>query len=109
MTNEQIAKLRRLDAAATPAPWEARACSVVTPRDGFDIDGAPRPEEADLIAAARNALTRLLDEREALVEALARLESWVTCNVAADHDTENPAPDIKCLGNARRVLVKVYQ
>jgi len=66
LTAEEIAELRRLDREATPGLWEARACSVVTPRNGFDIDALPRPEEADLIAAARNALPRLLDEMERL-------------------------------------------
>lgn len=74
MDAKTIEELRGLDAKATPGPWEARACSVVTPRSGFDIDGIPRPEEADLIAAARNALGRLLDEREALLAAIKKIQ-----------------------------------
>jgi hypothetical protein len=104
MTREQIAELRKLEAAASPGPWKwgdaydfhehaahvasglDAECSNV--RDGHVVlrgagkellgpwaenagDSGLQAEIADLrlLEAARNALPRLLDEREALLEA----------------------------------------
>lgn len=69
-----IAKLRELEKSATPGPWQvgeenesraeifARRVIATVHRDRF---GAPRPDDASLIVAARNALPALLDELEA--------------------------------------------
>jgi len=88
---EVIAELTRLDAAATPGPWNncsCGKCGQVTGTDcaiaetfmagRFDYEGVPCPvgEQRDanaaLIAAMRNALPRLLSRlasREAVFEA----------------------------------------
>lgn len=81
MKREEIEELRKLEAAATPAPWER-----LDDNDPYVVE---RREEggnvakcfsyqngeanADATAAARNALPRLLAEREALVGALRAL------------------------------------
>lgn len=88
ITAEELAELRRLHEAATPGPWTSRKAYMDT--DGaFDygivghVDGElrviaetfgrvavskfpPAKESAEFIAAARNALPRLLDEIERL-------------------------------------------
>ena len=71
-----LARLRALDAAAAPAPWAAgpasphRAGTTVFNPDGVslvDYDGLfDTPADAELAAAARNALPALLDAIEAL-------------------------------------------
>lgn len=52
-------------------------------------------------------VSRLLDEREALREALTGLENWVTRNVSAEYIVGTPGPRIEALGVARQTLDKV--
>jgi hypothetical protein len=85
VTKEQIAELRMLDAEATPVPWTAimeplgpiGGRRIESPHDDYTVfatyddsqlEGAS-PADVPLAAAARNALPRLLDEREALLAA----------------------------------------
>ena len=87
MTDEQIAELRRLEKAATHGPWRwwtsnsmRRLSSDPSGKDGdvlrasIATDGVAdvvvSEQDQDLIAAARNALPLLLDERDALLKAL---------------------------------------
>ncbi len=83
MEKEQIAVLRKLSANGTPMPWNVARDSygmfdcLWGPGDTEIIRGGSdqRSSEAQgrdmhLVAAIRNALTRLLDEREALLAAL---------------------------------------
>lgn len=53
------------------------------------------------------ALRALLDEREALLEALSGLENWVTRNVSAEYVVGQLGVRIEALGVARQVLDKV--
>lgn len=62
LTDEQLAELERLDREATPRPWSNGAAY-----------GA-RVVDADLIAAARNALPELIAEVRRLRETLAKAE-----------------------------------
>lgn len=92
ITPEEIARLRALEAKATPGPWKAlnqsyrmrvyevfaggkNVCTASTCcEDGMD------EKDCNLIASSRNALPRLLDEverlRADLREALALLRLW---------------------------------
>jgi hypothetical protein len=88
LSEAEVAELTRLEKAATPGPWEvmpdgrARVnlvhvetgpeCSAGA---GLPVFSVPRKKEGDaeLIAAARNALPRLLAERRAFREALAEV------------------------------------
>lgn len=79
LTDDELDELERLSAANDPPPWKAwfegrdhtsgdsfiqvgegaeRADDLYVSRE----NGPPRPVDLDLIAAARNALPRLLDE-----------------------------------------------
>ena|SRR6185369_1247585 len=69
MTEEQIAELRRLDAAASPSEWPLAPEDMIT-RNGLLLTEA----EAAVLVAARNALPRLLEERKRLLEALRAVE-----------------------------------
>lgn len=80
ITPEQRAELRRLHEAATPGPWSKRGSGVYFhnswPYAPVVDDDRIGPENALLIAAARNALPALLDaadERDALRERLAEV------------------------------------
>lgn len=93
MTDAEIAELRALDAAATPGPWSAmraiderfyRDWSRSAPPNGrgyihqttptlSDEDQFARYEDAAFIAAARNALPRLLAMLDAERAEVARL------------------------------------
>lgn len=79
LTPETIAELRRLAEAATPGPWEARygvsweARVCATTSSLADVDSTAN---AELIAAAVNALPGLLDaaaERDALAAKVERV------------------------------------
>jgi hypothetical protein len=86
MTNEHIALLRRLHGEGTPAPWlpysrrDGEREAMIRAAGGVlfvGVDDGEHPElntgiDADtcLATAARNALPKLLDEREALLKAL---------------------------------------
>lgn len=94
--NSDLAELRRLEAAATPAPWSGSkgldsGCRVVRPRKalyGVDLgwyiatchvspsDGDNAAENAALIVAARNALPALLDRLEAAEYGVNRIQSF---------------------------------
>jgi hypothetical protein len=82
MTKEQIAELRRLDEAASP-DWSGLSHGnlYIWPYGALsteDTDPQYNHEQAkangELAQAARSALRRLLDEREALLGALKRVE-----------------------------------
>lgn len=79
MTAEQIAELRRLDAEATPRPWGYGSGDLVAHNGCYLIDA-----DASVLVAARNALPRLLDEREALLTALNDIASWDLDEAALD-------------------------
>jgi len=68
LTDEEIANLRELEAKATAGPWEDGIAGNwnVARFDGDDIVGVAHAASwnAALIVAMRNALTRLLDERD---------------------------------------------
>jgi hypothetical protein len=82
MTNEEITKLRELEAAATAEPWVGVAdaagrkrsyvcldyppAKVLNYCDGTGLYGWFSEGDADFIAAARNAMPGLLDELERL-------------------------------------------
>lgn len=59
---DTLARLRQLEAAATPGPWKWRELNS--------------PADADLIIAARNALPRLLDIAEAAPDVLEVLAAF---------------------------------
>jgi hypothetical protein len=107
LTPEERAELERLHREATPGPWEATDFS----EDGGMVWAAgerinhertmnrvaviERQEDATLIAAARNALPRLLEQIATLEAALGRLSSpsWVVdirehMDAAADNDED---------------------
>lgn len=79
MTSDQIAELRKLDREAKQPPWVDEG-GYVYPGDPDEVEGEAvwifgtddcgHPPTAALIVASRNALTKLLDEREALLKAL---------------------------------------
>lgn len=92
MKPAEIEELRRLEAGAIGAPWEADAdadnidgsdCVVVRGPSGNPAIAAvwTLHAEASLAAAARNALPRLLKEREMLLEALRPFASEGTKSV----------------------------
>jgi len=122
MTNEQIAELRRLEANAAPAPWvvgdEWEITFYAKPENDYQRersvgkpgypeavvqggeqrgDPAVSDEDAAFIAAARNALPRLLDEREALIQALQTMATHLRRSIdsgggptdGCHHDWEN--------------------
>lgn len=80
ITKDKLEELRRLEKAATPARWQSNGDGTeVTGPEFFDNDGNdwqsicgsfPHKGNANLIAAARNALPELLDEIERLRDAL---------------------------------------
>lgn len=89
LTDAEIAELEQMERAATPGPWrsdwrgtnhfeitspEGGSYWVVQPGHNCCDDENPRWDAAgqdlDLIAAMRNALPALLEERRALREAL---------------------------------------
>lgn len=76
ITPDEIAELRRLEAAATKAPWHQGPyykCDVHSPHQRRDRDYVVRgssalpcdADDAELIVKARNAIPRLLDALEA--------------------------------------------
>jgi hypothetical protein len=83
MTTEQIAELRELERNGTRLPWKLLPGPTVaaelpdTTMSVATVYGFQGPErrqaDALLIAAARNALPRLLDERDLLLVAVRRL------------------------------------
>jgi len=87
ITPEEIARLRALEAAATPRPWEQRH-EDISVRDGDDyltyggdLGGAfYQADNCAVAVAARNALPALLDEierlRADLREAVTLLDGW---------------------------------
>lgn len=99
LSEAEVAELERLEKAATPWPWTYRGTGglhmdgttdsweMQGPHDGtrwprIARSAAPyrtRNEDPALIAAARNALPRLLAERRALREALALLAGRFAC------------------------------
>ncbi len=78
LTDSELAKLRRLEAAATPGDWEFQISNGLrqfgTPRGGCvaratnSLAGGPDIDDQDaaLIVDVRNALPRLLDQAERL-------------------------------------------
>lgn len=70
LTDEEIAELRKLDAAATPAPWVSAGTTVFGGKrgdvaiNGTGYEGEFLGDDPLFLAAARNALPRLLDELE---------------------------------------------
>jgi len=107
MTNYD--ELRRLEGAATKAPWtieeddtsrkwvniRSSAGFVLRP-DGYqtsrygeletEYGARVKPEDAALIAAARNALPALLDENERLRAALKRWGTWAHAPIGMDNE-----------------------
>jgi hypothetical protein len=70
VSDDEIAELRRLDAEATPPPWEVCPCNKSCrvwpdPAERPVLDGATKADR-DFIAAARNMLPRLLSELDRL-------------------------------------------
>lgn len=65
MTPEQIKNLRDLAERATPGPWRTGpgAHGYAVRGDGY-LAGVMRSDDAELIAAMRNALPELLDAAE---------------------------------------------
>lgn len=99
LSDEQLARLRKLAEVATPAPWR----SMIEGRDhsagdnfimrGGDSDrrqdlylnldgGTASPTDHDFIAAARNFMVPLLDEIERLRREIKGLRTGI-------HDLEN--------------------
>ena len=74
-TDAEVERLQALDAAATPPPWECVGDEPVH----------MRPADAALVAAMRNLLPRLLEERQILRAALLSVEwggsvdGWKAC------------------------------
>jgi hypothetical protein len=99
VTSEQIAELRET--------LRREALPIWGVTDGATETWTTTPEVAARAARALRALPRLLDEREALLEALTGLENWVTRNVSAEYVVGQPGVRIEALGVARRVLDKV--
>lgn len=82
MTKEQIEELRRLDSMGARAPWVADVGTIHADVDsiiGVDDERLLQDEglqgDINLAAAARNALPRLLAEREQLLKALKRADA----------------------------------
>jgi hypothetical protein len=96
MTLDQVDQLRQLDRAAPPCPWKGSDHMMAL---YVDKDGQPHavfePHVLELALAARNALPRLLDEREMLLAAVRRL------SVAAQVSPEDWA---KALLDANRAV-----
>lgn len=104
ITPEEIARLRALEAKATPGPWReddrhspAPHCVsigdhvadvVSTSCSGMEGGGFERDEDRMLSIAARNALPRLLDEIERLRAENDRLRIVTTCTCWMLKDTE---------------------
>lgn len=109
MTKEQIEGLRRLDLAATRTPWEMRNGDVgawVEPENNYQrehahglgypsdvivsgyspADEAISPADGELVVAMRNTFARLLDEREALLEALKPFRNGLSPRGGAVYD-----------------------
>lgn len=96
-------ELRRLEKATTPGPWEFVPAGIIAPKR-WVIYWSDQPSQiedllvdAPFIAAARNALPHLLDERDALraelVEAR-RLLAWAL-TPKFDHETDAWTADIR--------------
>lgn len=105
ITDDEIATLKRLERAATPGPWETAPMettdnfNVISP-DGYDdpwyicqcdsfAADASSENNAALIAAARNALPKLLAEREAdkaEIERLTGILGHVRDHLTADEN-----------------------
>lgn len=120
MTSEQIAELRALDTAAKQPPWVVEG-AYVFPGDPDEVEGEAvwifgtedcgHPPTAALIVAMRNALSCLLDEREALLGALRGLDTDCepTGAIGSHRDTEGNggwAPEECPLCRARAALAK---
>ena len=60
ITEQELAGLESLAKAATPGPWTAN-CDYVNNTEGFVCNTAT-PEDADFVAAAREALPKLIAE-----------------------------------------------
>lgn len=74
LTDAEIAELRKLDAAATPPTWDhPGAQEIWTGRDTY-LAFVQKTADADLVAAARNALPALLDEVTRARALLRRIE-----------------------------------
>lgn len=99
ITPEEIARLRALEAKATPGPWENCAGVPVE----FTI-----PADCHLIVKMRNALPALLDEVDRLRAEVIRLQQHRTkldCRYVGDYgdsdarhclDSETPKPCQRC-------------
>lgn len=104
LAESEVAELRRLDAEATPGPWDSVqggdgveeprhfVCVMRATGTAADFD----ENNSALIAATRNALPRLLDEREALLCELAEAVRLV--RASAYH------VDLNDVSAARRLL-----
>lgn len=86
------------------APVEEKVTSERLQRLRAWIEQAAGKEVAFVYS---DGILRLLDEREALLEALTELENWVTRNVSVEYVVGQPGVRIEALGAARQVLDKV--
>lgn len=85
-----FARLRELEAKASPGPWEISGQSITTEErcianieddGGYEAPAEEREVNAALIAESRNALPALLDSHAELVADRDRLE-WLIQNVS---------------------------
>lgn len=113
LTEDEVRELRRLEAAAVRAPWFSDdnyvnakrrevsiACCFVTPSSKRDVDIRllDGRAHAALVAAARNALPRLLDERDELRAVVAWLVRLSTTKSAVSEWDDLYARARKALG-----------
>lgn len=115
MTDDE---LRALAEAATPGPWYAAQPEhangwwvVCLDQDGFDNidesgDGGFEQSTASFIAAARDAVPRLLAEKAALTAQVAALR-YALEYIAAPHGSPYPPGSLEACVSVRRTVQNV--
>ena len=99
---EHIARLRKLEAEATPSPWHrfygGEPLEIGTPTFHLaSVRRNPSPDvyDTELIVSTRNALPGLLDALEVAAEALGTIRVHLMCEVLPGaHRTEMPLTEI---------------
>lgn len=117
MTDEQIKRLRELEAKATKGPWVAKEPAFApgikarvfgpTYKGKFEGQETMAVPDADFIAAARSAVPELLDEVERLEMENRKLSQHIGDYFYATQETyENMAEEIRVAETNAKVLDK---
>ena len=95
MTDTEIAELRRLEAEATPGPWDVSGLTVYdTCMDG--VASTHSASDAALIVALRNALPELLKAVEEATPSKEGLSPWPGWDSSRDPWSQSKHQDQVC-------------